>query len=317
MASSSRKRSHALVESSSAANQLPAPTSKVQKTTDIRTLFAGKPAVNGLADEAQTTSTHSTASRSSTKKFKKSSSSSATKTSSNPTKKHYLTTIAAIEKKLAVLDKICVKQDPNNKFGVTSDEYAQTMSTFLPAVDELLKLSPSGQATARAFNLLLYMGEHAYADLWLSFRMSGYGESEPEYEKMDKVMIEVIGRLEKDLEDSAVGSKAGGIMAGAAAEKKRWNPDTDADVGEFKTRRPNKQQRGWLLKQRTAWEKERLRQRREKREESEAKALFNLGLTHLKEDRDEIAQYGLKGYFVKSIEKLEKLTGVEKPEARS
>ena len=156
------------------------------------------------------------------------------------------------------------------------------------------------------------MAEHAFADFSLGPKMCGFVDSEDEYEKMDRVMLDVIERLaehEKDNQkDTSDGSASQTPSAPPLSDKDvHWDRALHADVGEFKTGRPNKKQRAQLAKQKGAWEKERLRRRQERREDSQGMTLLELGLRQLKEDRDEIKDFGLRGYFTQSIERLERL----------
>ena len=155
MPRTSRKRSHPLTESSTAANQLPAPRSKVQKTTG-----------NAQSKNAATTALKPSAEKSGRPKTKL--------TSKESSKPFYLTTIAAINKKVAPLDdevenRSHPKGDPN------TDDYAQAMSAFLPSIEELLlqQWPPSRDSLITAFKLLLYMGKRACADLDAGLKMSG------------------------------------------------------------------------------------------------------------------------------------------------
>lgn len=89
----------------------------------------------------------------------------------------------------------------------------------------------------------------------------------------------------------------------------RWTPK-DADVGEFKTGRPNKQQRNQMANQKIDWEQERREERRKRRVECED--WVSVALADLKEERDYLDQYGVEGFFAKSIAKLEALDAARK-----
>jgi hypothetical protein len=79
--------------------------------------------------------------------------------------------------------------------------------------------------------------------------------------------------------------------------------EADTDVGYFKTGRPNKQQRGQAVRQRQDWMKERSEMAKQRREN--AKDWVSNALVELIEERDYIKDYGMKGYFIKSIARLE------------
>jgi hypothetical protein len=76
-------------------------------------------------------------------------------------------------------------------------------------------------------------------------------------------------------------------------------------VGVFKTGRPNKQQRGQIDRQKASWVKERNTVARDRREKAED--WISSAIEELKSERDAIKDYGLDGYFAKSIAKLEEL----------
>lgn len=135
--------------------------------------------------------------------------------------------------------------------------------------------------------------------------MSGYGDSEEEFIKMDDVMLDIIAQSESQQNSADALSKSKSSTQPtpkAQTLKRRWDPSTDADVGEFKTGRTNKQQRGWITRQKAEWEKE--------RRERDGADVLRVGLEQLREDRDWIAKFGLEGFFPRSIEKLENLVEV-------
>jgi hypothetical protein len=79
------------------------------------------------------------------------------------------------------------------------------------------------------------------------------------------------------------------------------------EVGEFKTGRPNKQQRGQIERQKAQWIKERNIEARVRREKVED--WISNAIEELKGEHAAIAPYGLDGYFKKSIQRLEELKG--------
>jgi hypothetical protein len=203
----------------------------------------------------------------------------------------YKKTIGDVDKKVSILDAAVKKMGPNGR-SVTSDTYADTM---VPFAKDLRKLMVMGQEGAKlAFNLVLYIGPHMHGDLDASCEMSGYGEAEDSFAEMDELMLEIIG-LREDVD--------GGEDAALPQIKHRWTRE-DADVGVFKTGRPNKQQRGQIERQKAKWTKERndaLRQRREKA----GVDWISIGISELKDEHQYIRAYGLNGYFSKTLAKLE------------
>ena len=126
-------------------------------------------------------------------------------------------------------------------------------------VSEVYELKDMGAGGARcAFNLLLHIGPNAHGDLEASMKMSGYGGHEGPFAEMDEAMLSVIALRE----DSDCKGKDEGLDLPVV--RHRWSR-ADADVGVFKTGRPNKQQRGQIERQKAAWVKERDAEARERR----------------------------------------------------
>ena len=84
----------------------------------------------------------------------------------------------------------------------------------------------------------------------------------------------------------------------------RWTIE-DAEVGVFKTGRPNKQQRGQIERQKAKWIKERFEEARKRREK--VGDWIGNSILELKEEATDIERYGLEGYFKKSVAELEEL----------
>ena len=115
--------------------------------------------------------------------------------------------------------------------------------------------------------------------------------------------------LDKALLPLIEGRKASAKAATLPKVLHRWTPK-DADVGEFKTGRPNKQQHNQMVNQKIDWEQERREERRTRRVECED--WVSVALSDLKEERDYLDQYGVEGFFAQSIAKLEALDAARK-----
>jgi hypothetical protein len=205
----------------------------------------------------------------------------------------YKKIIGDVDKKVSGLDARVKKMGPNSR-AITSDTYAEAMVNFAKDVRKLMALD------ARfAFNLLLYIGPHAHGDLEASFGMSGYGGTEGPFEELDEVMLEVIA-LRDDIPSSS------NDHVSLPEVRHRWTRD-DAEVGEFKTGRPNKQQRGQIERQKAEWIKERNIEARARREKVED--WISNAIEELKGEQAAISPYGLEGYFKKSISRLEEPKG--------
>lgn len=175
------------------------------------------------------------------------------------------------------------------------------MAKFLPEVKKLQETSLSD-----AFNLLMYLGDHAYGDIGFCFKASGFGETEKPFQEMDKYMVELIKlRVEQH------------PVAGEGFELK----PSDGDFGDEEKvarecfgnkQRPNKQERGWVEKGRKADLKAMFVTRQARRETTEDWA--GNALNDLVETRKRIDAYGIgEHFFNKAAGELAGLKGVEKP----
>ncbi|EPE36945.1 hypothetical protein GLAREA_09108 [Glarea lozoyensis ATCC 20868] len=161
-------------------------------------------------------------------------------TSANDAKKIYKSAVETIKKKSTALDKRVKAAGPNSR-AVTSDTYAQAMEKFIKDVRKLMDMGEEG--VIMAFNLLLEMGQHSRGDFHMSMKMCGFGESGDSYQMMDECMLEVIEKRKE--------FGLGSLDKESFKISKVWEEKYAMDyVGEFKTGRPNKQQRGQLERHR-------------------------------------------------------------------
>ena len=211
----------------------------------------------------------------------------------------YASIIDKIDKKVRELDRKCKAQGPNGRM-YNSDNYAKAMANFLPEVTELSNMDDGG--VKLAFNLMLYLGEHVHGDFYMCVKMGGYGGSERPYKELDEVMLGLLERRKDEATENGVHKAPEATSLPTVPH--RWT-EADADVGVFKTGRPNKQQRNQIVRQREEWTKERSKKARERREIT--KDWVGNALLELTDQRDFLADYGLDGYFIKSIARLKEL----------
>ena len=209
----------------------------------------------------------------------------------------YTSILGKVDKKVGELDRKCKAQGPNGK-KFNSDDYAKAVAEFLP---EVIDLSNMDGGVKFAFNLVLYLGEHAHGDFYMCIKMCGYGGSKKPYNALDEVMLGLIERRKDEATEDDVQAVEGTSLP---LVPHRWT-EADADVGEFKTGRPNKQQRNQIVRQRQEWMKERSKKARERRETT--KDWVCNALVELTDERDYLDGFGLDGYFIKSIARLEEL----------
>ena len=210
--------------------------------------------------------------------------------SSKEATKLYTDTLKAIDKGVAELDRK-VKRIGRDLWALTTSDYAKAASQYVDIVGKLAKSDP-----VLAFNLLLSLADASHTDLDATPKMCGepFDESTPTFRKLDQALLPLIEAREAPKQRVDV----------LPPVPHRWKR-SDADVGEFKTGRPNKQQWNQMYAQKLEWDKERRAARRARREVAED--WVAVALADLKEERDYLAAYGVEGYLPLSIAKLESL----------
>ncbi|OCL05072.1 hypothetical protein AOQ84DRAFT_414501 [Glonium stellatum] len=287
---SGRTRKRALEADAASGDEKGAKAAKLGKTSDVHGSFASQPSDSDDTDPpAKPTKKKTATSNRATKSTK------STKKPAGTTKnseKLYKASITAIDKKSKELAR---RMKPNQgMYGVTSDHYAIAMAKFLPDVEKLLVDSPK-----HAFNLLMYIGEQAHADLDFGPKMCGFGDTEEPYKKMDQVMVRVIDkRVEADGKVEAT-SMEQGIDEGNDSEN-----ELKAYMKELGGKRPNKSERNWIDKLRQKEAALKIQTAKLRRETAEAWA--PIALRDMVVMRDYLDEYGIGDhYFHDSIAKLE------------
>jgi hypothetical protein len=204
-------------------------------------------------------------------------------------KKLYTDTLKALDKGVDDLDKK-VKTMNGNSTAITTSNYASSARKHISAIKQLVAMD-----IIMAFNLLLSMADASHTDLNASIKMCGTpcDDSSPTFKLLDEALLPLIEAREKPASSDEL-----------LKVPKRWTSD-DADVGPFKTGRPNKQQRDQMYRQKLVWEKDRRQARRERREKTDD--WVKVALSDLVEERDYLDAYGVEEYLPKSIAKLEEL----------
>jgi hypothetical protein len=206
--------------------------------------------------------------------------------------KLYSDAVKAIEKGVDSLDKKVKAMDPNS-WRITTSNYATSAGKHMGAVKKLADLDP-----VLAFNLLITMADASHTDLDATPKMCGTpcDDSGPTFKELDETLVPLIEtRSEPSVQ----------LELGALPKvRHRWTR-ADADVGVFKTGRPNKQQWNQMYRQKLEWEKERRGARRQRREDVED--WVAVALSDLREERDYLEQYGVEGYLPTSISRLEEM----------
>lgn len=185
---------------------------------------------------------------------------------------------------------------PNSR-AITTDTYADKSLKHLEPVKELEKRDGG---LVSAFNLMLYVADASHADCNTSVKMCGYGDSEEPFGILDAQLLDLIEK--RHAQAPAMRQDE------LPTVPKRWTK-SDADVGVFKTGRPNKQQYGQIERQGLEWEKDRREKKSERRETVDD--WVAVALQDLEVERDYLKQYGVDKYFPKSIDRLKELMGSE------
>ncbi|OCK90817.1 uncharacterized protein K441DRAFT_665556 [Cenococcum geophilum 1.58] len=284
---SGRTRKRALDVDTTSGDEHGAKAAKLGKTSDIRGFFRSKSSESDEADPQPKSAKKKTASSNKAAK--------PTKKAADTTKnsqKQYKAAVTSIDK---VSKELARRMKPNpGMFGVTSDTYAKAMARFLPDVEKLLVDSPE-----HAFNLLMYIGEKAHADLDYGPKMCGFGDTDEPYKKMDQVMVRVIDkRVEADGGDVAESMEQGHDEGNDSEDELK------SYMEELGGKRPNKSERNRINKLRQKQEAGKIQRAKLRRETT--KAWVPNALRDLVVMRDYLDQYGIgKHYFHQSIAKLE------------
>ncbi|KAJ9617069.1 hypothetical protein H2200_000790 [Cladophialophora chaetospira] len=202
--------------------------------------------------------------------------------------KLYKETIKAIDTVTDKLDRQVKSIKHENRWSITTETYAAGIPKHLPAAKKLAELD-----LKLGFNLMMAMADASHcSDLDATLKMAGEGDSKPVFELLDEALLTLIDRRPSVLPVTTEATKL---------------PE-DADVGPFKTGRPNKQQWNQMYAQKLEHEKTRRAARRERRDVAEDWAA--VALSDLEEERDYLKDYGVEGYFPSSIAKLQELKGI-------
>ncbi|KAJ4422263.1 hypothetical protein N0V82_003124 [Gnomoniopsis sp. IMI 355080] len=205
--------------------------------------------------------------------------------------KLYRETLKDVDKRVSDLDKKVKAMTGRNR-SITTASYATSAGKHIKIATKLAAMDP-----ALGFNLLLSLADASHTDLDATVKMCGTpcDSSVPTFTALDDALLPLIEKRDKHPQPD------GYVMPSVPA---RWTP-ANADVGPFKTGRPNKQQRVQIYKQKRDWEKQRTAARRARREAVEN--WVAVALSDLKEERDYLAAYGVEEYLPKSIARLEEL----------
>ena len=177
---------------------------------------------------------------------------------------------------------------PNSR-AITPPNYAVAAAKHISIVNQLVPVD-----SVLACNLLLGLADASHTDLDTTPKMKGTPEDRntPTFKKLDEALLPFISSRAAPKER----------VNELPSMRHRWTPK-DADVGPFKTGRPNAPQQNQMERQRHAWEKERREERRQRR--GECDDWVAVALSDLKEERDYLDQYGVEGCLSLSIAKVE------------
>ncbi len=195
--------------------------------------------------------------------------------------KLYKDTIKAIDTATDKLDRLVKGIKHENRYDITTENYAGAIRKHLPAAKNLEDLD-----LKLGFNLMMVMADASHcSDLDATPKMCGCGDSEPVFKLLDKALLALILRRAGDLPITTEVADLPKVPA-------RWTPE-DAAVGEIKGEWPTKQQRNQMYTQKLNHEKERRAARRQRREVADDWMAVAVG--DLVEERDYLKLYGVKG----------------------
>jgi len=230
--------------------------------------------------------------------------------------KKYKKTIAAVDKEYKKLER-GYKDNPTPMNGVTSDEWAAKMLDHLPVVKELMAMRPDGPKYA--YCLLMYLGEHAHADLEWGMKQCGWGDAGEPHQELDECMLDVI-RARLDVERKGDGNgDAAGPSGGARDQydddvtKKEWaEADSWREVMDKRPAKMSKRRWSEEVSMRREYRQFRLEQQIDRREKEVN--WIPRAVEDLKKKRKDLGDYGLDKFFTKGFDELRRLNGEDVPE---
>lgn len=158
-----------------------------------------------------------------------------------------------------------INKIPNTK-AISIANYAQLAA-------KQLKVLPSLSVT-EGVDFMLYLASVTATDMDVKFGMCGYeGQCEKPFARLDAALLALLEK--RPLPEEKVDE--------LPKTSSRWT-QKDADVGEFKTERPNKQQRNQMDNQRIEWERSRREAKMQRR--LNCNDWVSVALVDLKEERD-------------------------------
>ncbi|KPI44215.1 uncharacterized protein AB675_8836 [Cyphellophora attinorum] len=218
-------------------------------------------------------------------------STSKSKDSAKEAKKLFNDKLKDVEKRHLDLDKKVKAMSPNSR-AITVDNYAVSAAKHAGVVAKLLGMG----SPVHAFNFAMALADSSHRNITTS--------------KMSALLAAIEAR-EKPGSEAWLNEEALSKVPHRFTEK-------DADVGEYKTGQPNKQQRNQIQNQFIIWEKGRRAARRERREQ--CLDWVRCSLDDLVADRDYLKDYGVgedfsrgrdeeerNSYFFLSIKRLEEM----------
>lgn len=177
------------------------------------------------------------------------------------------------------MDKKVKAMSPNSR-AITVDNYATSAAKHVPVGKKLVDMG----APVYAFNFVMALADASHRSI-TTFKMSGEGGGcEAAFKKLDAALLPLI-------EKRLLSHPPLPLPNAEIPDVPHRLTEEDADVGVFKTGRPNKQQKGAIERAFIDWEKERRAARRERREG--CGDWVKVALKDLTEDRDYLKQYGV------------------------
>lgn len=195
--------------------------------------------------------------------------------------KLFADTLKAIDKGTAKLDRKVKTISHENRWSITTSDYASNVSDHIDTVDKLAELD-----TLLAFNLVLSMADASHGDMNATAKMSGESgdDSRPTFGNLDDLLLPLIEKRLAAIADACPKVESLPTVQG------RWTRE-DSDIPTGRDGRPNKQQRGWIYAEKLDFAKTRREERRARRETCED--WISVALADLVEERDYVAAYGV------------------------
>ncbi|OBS24323.1 hypothetical protein FPOA_04868 [Fusarium poae] len=203
----------------------------------------------------------------------------------------YDDTIKMIDKNIHILDGKVVGELGANPRDYTTEDYAKLVCRHSKTVKAIAPVN-----NTLAFNLVLTMADASHADLDTSVELCGENESTRYFQRLDNWLLQLIKSRERP---THLDWQLPEVPVRWSRRRTR-SQDAESDEDPDEWSEPDLGHQYW---EKCNYEHNRRVARRRRREITDD--WVTVALSDLKEERDYLEEYGMTGFFPKSIAKLE------------